>query len=309
MSAIEINLLYFIVGELQQKMELDFNREYKEERITLELKKIDNNKNYSRIKEALKKLRIKEIEFTYNIPNSKKIKELNTSILSGFEHEINSKYITIDIPSKMSKFLCYIGGGYTTFQKVIAINLTSIFSKKMYDFCCRWITKGPVFKGTIEKFKEFLNIQDKYHKISHLQDKVLKVAEKELKNKADLFFTYSFQKTGRKFTHITLVINKNVKTGEKFMGVKSEIYSKVYITLRTYFPDHENNSARFYTDRITDLGYLEKIHYRLLRLDDQFSNGTKTKRDIRNLLLHKIFPEFNIAKKPPTKKSMVIKQR
>lgn len=302
LSALEINLLYHIIGKLQGKMKKDYNDKFIEEQIILELKDIDKHKNYYKIKKALKRLRIKDIEVKYNLPNSGNIVELNTGIISGFKHQLNSKFITIYIPSAMSKCLCYIGGGFTSFQKVIAINLTSIYSKRMYEFCCRWVTKTPVYKSTIERYKEFLNVQGKYSKISHLKSKVLDIAEKELRNKADLFFTYSLQKTGKKYTHITFVIHTNIKINEKYKGVKADVYNRVYIQLRSYFPNHIDNSAQIYTDRISSLGLLEKINNRLQKLDDELLNGHKTKGDIKNLLQHRIFPEYNIAKKPPLKK-------
>ena len=77
--------------------------------------------------------------------------------------------------------------------------------------------------------------------------------------------------------------------------------------MRTYFPNHIDNSAQNYTDRISSLGFLEKINNRLQRLEDDLLNGKKNKEDIKNLLLYVVFPEYKISKKPPTKKMVVVK--
>ena len=297
LSVLEMNIMYLIVDELQKKMQKDFNGEYKEEHIVIELSSIDKNNNYSRIKKAIKSLMTKSVEFVYNIPNSGKIIERCTNIISGYDYirKSNSKSITIDVPSKVSKYLCYIGGGYTAFQKTIAISLNSVYSKRLYELCCRWIDKGG-YSNSITEFKFYLNISLKYNKISHLKSKVLEVAGDELKDKADLFFTYSLNKTGKKFTDISIKIHRNIKVNERFVGVRQKSYTEVYLFLNRFFPGYQDNSAQTYTDNISSYGSIEIARDRFIRLDDDISYGRKTKKDVQNLLLARILTELGALK-------------
>lgn len=293
LSALEINIMYLIVDELQNKMQKDFNGNYKEEHIVIELSSIEKNNNYSRIKKAIKSLMTKSVEFVYNIPETGKTMERCTNIVSGFDYvrKSNNKCITIDVPSKVSKFLCYIGGGYTAFQKTIAISLNSVYSKRMYELCCRWLDKGG-YSNSIMEFKYYLNISTKYSKISHLRSKVLETAKNELENKADLFFTYSLNKTGKKITNISIKIHRNIKVNERFVGVRQKSYAEVYMFLSRYYPNYTNNSAQMYTDNISSFGAIEVARDRFVRLDDDVSYGRKTKEDVRNLLKARILGEL-----------------
>lgn len=301
-----MNIMYLIVDELQKKMNKDFYEEYTEEHITIELSKVDKNNNYSRVRDAVKSLMSKSVEFTYNIPNTTKIKEQSTNIVSGYEHIRKTHYITIDIPSKVSKFLCYIGGGYTSFQKTIAISLTSIYSKRMYELCCRFQDKGG-YSNSISEFKFYLNITNKYEKISHLKSKVLEIAERELKQKADFYFSYSLKKTGRRYESISIKIHRNVAVNQKYIGIKQKTYSSVYQFLCRYYPTYVDNSALIYTDNLGSNGTLELANNRFLRLDDDISLGRKTKDDVMNLLKKVILKELGAYKTFKSEKTTQLK--
>lgn len=120
LTVLEKNIIYTVIDELQKTMSRDLNQVYKEQEIIIELKMIDKNKNYSRIKNALKSLASKQVEFELRIPGTGKqgkIQENVTSLISGLKYERHSKYISFMIPSSACRFFCYIGGGFTSFQK------------------------------------------------------------------------------------------------------------------------------------------------------------------------------------------------
>ncbi len=297
LTAIEKNIIYTIVDELQKVMSKDLNQVYTEQKIVIEMKRIDKNNNYLRIKNAVKSLGSKHVEFQLIIPGTGKIEANSTSLVSGISHVKNSKHISFKVPSDACRFFCYIGGGFTSFQKTIAINLNSIYSKMLYELCCRWVDKGG-FSCSIEKFKEYLGISNKYKQIVHLKSKVLDASVRELKEKADLYFTYSLKKEGRKYVYISIKIHKNIQVNEEFKGVRQEYYAKAYLFLLQYFPTYIDNTAQFYADSLINNGMIEKAVSRFNRLDDDFTSAKKTKEDIRNLLLHIILPEYGLLKKP-----------
>ncbi|MWW24266.1 replication initiation protein [Algibacter lectus] len=300
LTVLEKNIIYTIIEELQKIMSRDLNQKYINQRITVELKTLEQNRNYNRIKNAIKKLGSKHVEFDVVIPKTGKMTGFSTSLISGLRHEYNSGLIILNIPEDACRFFCYIGGGFTSFQKTIAISLNSIYSKYLYELCCRWEDRGG-YSCSIEELKIYLSITDKYNQIVHLRAKVLEQAKEELKKKADLFFTYSLTKVGRKYSNISFKIHRNTQGNEEYYGVREEHFIYVYNFLIRFFPNYDDNKAANYADIIANGGYVEKAYYRFVKLEDQLEARYKTKKDIKNILLKSILPEYGISTVNKTK--------
>lgn len=299
LSTIEYNIIYFIIDELSKSQSLDVNMEYSEQEITIELKKIEKNNNYQRIKDSVKSLASKQVEYHINIPGingkSHQIQENITSLISGIKYIRNSQYISFIVPSQACRFFCYLGGGFTPIQKTIAIGLSSIYSKALYELCCRWEDKGG-YNCSIEDLKVYLSIENKYKQIAHFRQRVLDDSISELKEKADLFFTYSLIKSNKKYERISIKIHGNYRNKSGFSGVKERHYIYVYSFLNIYFPNYKDTKALDYTEILVQQNNLEKAFYRFQRLDDELTSGLKTKKDIFSLLINVILPELEIPK-------------
>ncbi len=300
-SIIEKNIIYVILDKLQNRMNKDLNQVYNQKEIIdviIEMKKVDKNGNYRQILNAIKTLGSKHVEYELQIPQTKRIIETSTSLVSGVQHEKYSEFISVKVPPDAYKFFCYIGGGFTSFQKVIAISLNSIYSKLMYELCNRWVDKGGYSTSIIE-LKKYLNTGEKYKQIAHLRNKVLDTTIKELKRKADLFFSYTLIKTGRKYTHIKIKIHRNTSDQNSgFIGVKAEQYTYVYGFLSKFFPNYVDNKALHYTELLAKYELIQRADGRFKRLNEELNSGQKTMKDAYSLLLHVILPEFGIKTKP-----------
>jgi len=308
-TALEKNILYSIIGKLQHIMNKDLNHVFLEQSIRIELKELDQNNNYSRISKAFLSLSNKHVKFELNVPGTNKIEKNITCLVSSIKHIEHSNHITFIIPSPACQFFCYIGGGFTKLQIYIAISLNSIYSKSMYELCCRWNDRGG-FSCTISQLKDYLSIQDKYKQIAHFRNKVLNVASKELSQNADYYFTYKLIKlNSRKFTNINIKIHKNTMNQEdKFMGVSENKYHFVYRFLNLMYPNYINDDALQYCEKLAKKGNLNRAYYRFIKLDKQFSNG-KPKKDIKNLLDFVILPELSVKNKNHTKNKIRVKSR
>ena len=299
LSTIEYNIIYFIIDELMKSQSLDVNEEYSEQEIIIELKKIDKYNNYQRIKNSIKSLASKQVEYHINIPGgngkSEQVQENITSLISGIKYVRNSQYISFIVPSQACRFFCYLGGGFTSIQKTIAIGLSSIYSKALYELCCRWKDKGG-YSCTIDDLKVYLSIENKYKQIAHFRQRVLDDSINELKEKADLFFTYTLTKSDKRYDKISIKIHGNYQNKSGFSGVKEEHYQFVYVFLNRYFPNYKDSKALDYTEALVKQNNIEKAYYRFIKLDDNFSDGSKTKKDIYNLLVNVILPELEILK-------------
>lgn len=275
---------------------MDMNQDFKEQKVIVELKLLDKTRNYNRIKNAINSLASKQVEFEMNIPNgnkSDKIQDTVTSLVSGLTYERNSEYISFHIPSAACRFFCYIGGGYTNFQKTIALGLKKNASKCMYELCCRWIDKGG-YECTIEQFRLLMNLGTKYQQISHLRMRFLDDPRKELMEGADVYFNFKMYKKDGIYNSISFKIYRNFKIKDEFRGVNSKQYIYVYNFLNRFFSNQIDTKALNYSELIAESGKIDAAYYRFLRLDDDFTSGRKTKDDIKNLLCFVILKEVGV---------------
>lgn len=304
LSALEKNILYTIVDKLQFQMTKNSFNEFTEQEVKILLRTIEKNNNYSRIRKAVISLGSKHVEFEINIPGTDKVKKTLTVLISGFDYIPNSGEISFKVPSSACVFFCYIGGGYTSLQKCIAISLNSIFSKYMYELCCRWIDRGG-YTCTILNLRSYLSVGEKYVQLAHFRNKVLNTALKELKQKADYYFSYTLiKKNSRKYTDIAIKIHKNVSNQEsKFIGVDEKKYNYTYRFLCIFFPNYVDDKALVYCEKLTSNSKLNFAYERFKKLDQEYSSGSKTNLDIKNLLDYVILPEFGVKEKPKKSKS------
>jgi plasmid replication initiation protein len=100
--------------------------------------------------------------------------------------------------------------GYTSYQLDIALSLSSAYSQRLYELLSRFKDTGKWYVE-IEKLKFLLGIdKDRYFKGAsangNLKSRVIEPAKKELAEKTDIEFEYSFNKEGRKFSSINFDI-------------------------------------------------------------------------------------------------------
>ncbi|SFD35243.1 replication initiation protein [Algibacter pectinivorans] len=303
LSTLEKNIIYTVLDQLQKVMSKDLNQNYKEQEVIVELKLLDKHRNYHRIKNAVKSLGSKQVEFEMNIPNGNradKILDSATLLVSGLTYERNSEYISFWVPSSACRFFCYIGGGYTSFQKTIAISLTTNPAKCMYELCCRWIDKGG-FECTVEEFRLLMNTGEKYKQISHLRTRFLEDPKQELKKRADVFFSFKLHKRGSSYYSITFKFHRNTEVKDEYRGIDSKQYIFVYNFLNRFYSNQMDTKALDYSESIAQSGKIDKAYSRFLRLDDDYTSGKKTKADIKNLLNKLILKEVGVKGVPNSK--------
>lgn len=100
--------------------------------------------------------------------------------------------------------------GYTSYQLNIALTLKSVYSQRLYELLSRFKDTGK-WHVEIERFKFLLGIDKEKTFMGNLangnlKSKVIEPAMKELAEKTEIEFNYSFQKTGKKYTAIAFDI-------------------------------------------------------------------------------------------------------
>ena len=127
---------------------------------------------------------------------------------------INTKeesQITFEVNKKIKPYILNLTHNFTKYYFENIARMKSSFSIRVYELLKQYENIGSRSIDLI-KLRHFLNIGDgKYLKYSNFKNKVLLVAQKELKEKTDLYFEFEEIKTGRKITDINFIIFKNVK--------------------------------------------------------------------------------------------------
>lgn len=157
--------------------------------------------NYTYIKNIFKGLLEKPIE----------IKEKSGWIicnwLSGAKIDY-AGYVDVEIYSGLKPYLLKLKESFTKYSLANVLSLRSNYSIRIYELLKQFESTG-VRQISIDEFKEILKIPKSYQ-TRHLKPSILEPAKKEISEKTDIEFTYSFQKQGRKFTSIRFYIRTKV---------------------------------------------------------------------------------------------------
>ena len=104
----------------------------------------------------------------------------------------------------------------------------------------------------LEELQEILQVPKSYERYSQFKDKVLHVAEKELKEHCDIYFTFSEKKRGRKVSEIVFKIHSKVSIEEHKDVIEVHKQSNFKNYLKSISPFYFQNTAY----KINVKGYL-----------------------------------------------------
>ena len=174
---------------------------------------IKDGKNYTHFKKALNQLRSVNVEIAQIIlpaVKSKKAKRPEEElILTGLiERAVIKKYardITITMHKITAMELMKVANGLTVFAEDVMYKTDNKYTQKIYELICQWKDIG-VYVLTIAKFKELLVLGNSYPESTDLIRRIIRPAEKELKQIGDVFFDLSVTKNGRAITHLNFII-------------------------------------------------------------------------------------------------------
>lgn len=166
--------------------------------ITLPIRDLLNNeedKNYTRIKDAL--LRLKNKTFEYED------EEIWQSISIIAFPDIKKRYSTVSftIHPKIWDCMLDFSKGFRKYELKTAMSFESVYSMRFYELLSG--QKYPL-SYSFDDLKAMFQIEGKYKETKDFIKRVVEPAKKELDEKSPYSFDYKINKTGRKFTSITL---------------------------------------------------------------------------------------------------------
>ena len=189
MSALEKNIIYMVMSQIRkedtsEKMYLVSAREL--------MLLTGTEIKYADFQKATAKLVTRLLQGSLSNGNF-----LQTTFVSSAEYVKGQGVIEITISPKIRPFYIDLKKEFTTFQLNIALNLHTIYAKRLYEIFSMYKNmKDKSFKINLLDLKKRLQLidettgRDKYEKFTHFKNNVLDPAEREINAKSDISFTY-----------------------------------------------------------------------------------------------------------------------
>jgi len=215
-----------------------------------------NNKNhYSIIKEITVSLLSKPLSI------QRETGVLHCNWISSADYFDNEGYVKLCFDPKLKPYLLQLKSHFTAYGiDNIIKKLRSTYSIRLYELLlkeyCYYGKKRISFIFSIKELKKMLGIEKKqYSQIISFKQKVLDIAEKELKEKSNFYFEYKTIKTGRAITDIEFfVINEEKKENKQQKQLTTKGDSQKVLDLKIS-PIEKKIEANEIIKRLIELGF------------------------------------------------------
>jgi hypothetical protein len=267
-SQMQKDFMYHFIEKMNKHMTKD--RDYIRDLfgnliIEMNLKDIVKGENYTQMLDAIKDLQKRTISYHYNRADG--TYDVTTHLIASLVHKRGTGKITLKTTEESLPFISFLGEGFTSYNKVVALSLPSYYAKRMYELCCRWKDKG-FYRTTLKEFRKMMMVEDKFSNVSDLKKNVIDLSEKMLSKDADLTFTYALRKENGSKAFNWLELNIMPAGGEG--GNKSGWYARLYNILYQIYRD---STAMFVCDYITGKEDLKRAAERFTRLQKDIDSG------------------------------------
>lgn len=201
MSAAEKNITYMLLSQLEEDDPTD--KVY-----YISIKEMESltgrEMKYGQLKSSTAKL----ISRVYSIPEGDDL--LQVGMMSSARYVKGAGRIAIRIDPEIRPYLFNLKSNFTQIGFYVVMTLKSKYAKRIYEMLSQFRNRNAVYVS-VEELKTRLGLAEKYASWAKFTEKVLHVAEQELKEHGDIYFTYTAKKEGRKFTNLTFNIRKASK--------------------------------------------------------------------------------------------------
>ena len=189
MSALEKNIVYMVMAQIRKEDTAE-KIYFVSARELMQLTGIEIK--YTDFQKATAKLVGRLLQGTLSNGNF-----LQTTFVSSAEYIKGQGIIEITVSPKIRPFYIDLKREFTTFQLDIALNLHTVYAKRLYEIFSMYKNmKDKSFQINLIELKERLLLidektgRDKYEKFTHFKTAVLDPAEREINGKSDISFSY-----------------------------------------------------------------------------------------------------------------------
>lgn len=171
--------------------------------------KIADEDHTERARQALRNLRHKDIEIKDAAGNW-----LNVGFINYAKYRAKDKTYEVEVSKEIMPYLVELVKNFTLYGVTVAMSLKSQYSQKFYELACHWRDTGW-FEYDIPELIKLFHLPPSYERKSHIKDRVLDVAKKELKTfydqgLCDLWLEYTEKGIGEK-TKFHFLVHKKEK--------------------------------------------------------------------------------------------------
>ncbi len=163
---------------------------------------------YKEIKDAILK-RFWERDFSYTDKHGQIV---TNRWLTQISHHDTTGFMQIKFSEDVQPYLYQLKKHFTTYYIDQISQFKSIYSVRIYEYSIMHLNKSKQNKCQfillVDELKRRLEISDKYNRFSHLKERVLERAKKEINKYSNLNFTYKVIKLGRSPHKIEFTIGK-----------------------------------------------------------------------------------------------------
>ena len=236
LTLIEKRIFYYIIKEVRSKYNTGqrdlFDDLILNIRVSELCKEVNQEDNKKETRKALEKFRSRN--FTY--ANEDEDDWLTCGFIN-YAH-IKKGIAEIQVSHKLMPFLVELSSQYTAYSLHVAMSLKSKWSQRMYELCQKWQgTDG--FRISVDELRQAFILEEKYNRYALLNERVLQVAKRELKElydlgQCDVYFEFTEERNGRTVEMLRFKLFRknamNIKTTNDLLLELIPLFQSLYET-------------------------------------------------------------------------------
>ena len=165
---------------------------------------VEDKSKYTKIPKITKELMKKVFE----IEEGNKL--IQVAWLSSVSYEKGTGYVELEFSPRLKPYMLQLNTMFTQYKLDNILNMKSKYSPRIYELLkCNEFKKQGYIDINIDKLRQILKVENTYPLYANFKQKLLKVSQKELKEKTDIDFEFQEIKTGRKVTSLKFYIHAN----------------------------------------------------------------------------------------------------
>lgn len=151
---------------------------------------ITGRDNRAKVYNSLKSLNKKQLEFE----NSEEW--FVCHFINYARHDKKQNIYEVEVSKMILPYLVELAANFTTLDLTVALTFASRYTQRFYEFCCMYRNRNTsYFFLDIEDLRKSLALEDKYTRFFNFKNRVLDVAQAEMKKSyddgiADIYFTW-----------------------------------------------------------------------------------------------------------------------
>lgn len=266
-TLIQEKIFNYVLFHLQEAIKLSMNGgnyqqlqlfKTDDDGITLKIpmSHITSHQHYNDVREAAVSLGKSEIRITERNPDNGKKTDWTLYLFGavGTPHELERNgFLQISISKKVARLLVEMDlnkegkpGNYTSFLLQVATGAKNKYTARIYKKIASWKEKGGFYQS-IEEFRDWLELGEKYKSFVEIKRNILIPAQKELEGKAECWFNCA-EKTFEK------------RSGKKVVGINWKVITPEFEDAVKIRADNFRQMCRMhYNFKDNDIAQLEPI--------------------------------------------------